>query len=164
MLLCWRLLITLNMMMSYFWLTAITIAILLMIPPAISLVFGFFIPKCKAKSKCFHHKWYYHSGNDLSKSSKGDIYSQMQWKSITLRIRAMHMHSHVSKVLHIKALRWLMLESSGVTNLHYVWMCACIRYTYLFSANTKRTTDAHSILVALRVHSRQQKNWGIFLS
>ena len=96
-----------------------------MITPAISFVFGLFIPKCKTKSKCFHHKWYYHIRNDLARSSKGDICSQLQWKGITLRVESCTC-SHVSEVVHIKVTS---VGEGLVTTLHNMWTCVCIDCT-----------------------------------
>ena len=45
--------------------TLTTFTVLLVVLFANSFLPGFFIPQCKAESKSLHHKWYYHSSNNL---------------------------------------------------------------------------------------------------
>jgi len=45
--------------------TLTTFTVLLVVLFANSFLPGFFNPQCKTESKSLHHKWYYHSSNNL---------------------------------------------------------------------------------------------------
>jgi len=47
------------------WRTSITFTVLLVILFTDMSLLVFLIPQCKAESKSLHHKWYYHSSNNL---------------------------------------------------------------------------------------------------